>query len=305
MLLKLTSPIFLTGIRMFIAGFVMLVYNYFFTEASFKLRKQHIWYYAQIIICGIYLRYILRYWGLSYVSIAKLSFLESTMPLFVALFSFFAFKERLSLKKWLGFLLGFLGLVPILLTSTPAEKLVGELFFFSWPELAICASVILYAYSMLVMRWLVRDNDYSASMSNGIRMFGGGLLALLTSFAFEGYFPVTDTMQFINLLTVLIILGNVICHNLYIHLLKYYSVTFMSLTEFLCPIFGVCYGYFFFGEGITWHYLIAGALIFSGLYLFYQDELQTITKQKQNETILSDWIKLIKSRLVPRSTTRA
>lgn len=276
-LVSMCSPIFLTGIRMFIAGVLLLGYKYFFTQERFSMHQRHLWYYAQIIFFGIYVKYILRYWGLAHMTSSKMAFMVNISPFCVALFSYFAFRERLSIKKWIGLVLGFLGIVPILITRSPAEQLVGEIFFFSWAELAILAEVAAHSYALVVIRTMVRDNGYSSGMANGIRMFGGGVLALLTSLALETGAPVHTAQMnsFVMWLTVLIIVSNIICHNLFIYLLKYYSATFLSFTDFLSPLFVAMYGSLFLHETITWHYGVSAFIILCGLYLFYQEELQT------------------------------
>lgn len=280
-LLTFTSPVFLTGIRMSIAGALLLSYKYLFTDEKINFQSKHLWFYAQIIFFGIYLRYVLRYWGLSHMTAGKMSFILNCTPFVVALFSYFSFHEKLSIKQWIGLSIGFIGLIPILQISSPAEKIMGEFFIFSWPELAIFAEVCAHSYGLIVMRKMVCDNGYSSGMTNGIRMLGGGLLALVTAFFIEGSIYVTDVHSFIGYLVVLIILGNIICHNLYVLLLKYYSATLVAFTEFLSPIFVTFYGWLFLHEAITWHYFFSTIIVFSGLYLFYQDELFKVT-QKMN-----------------------
>ena len=60
-------------------------------------------------------------------------------------------------------------------------------------------------------------------------------------------------------------------------LLKKYSATFMSFTSFLSPLFAALYGWAFFQEIISWHFYVSAVIVFTGLYIFYQDELR---KQK-------------------------
>jgi drug/metabolite transporter (DMT)-like permease len=280
-LLSMISPIWLTGIRMSLAGVILLGYNRI-QKTHFTLDKKHWLYYVQIIFFGVYLKYVLRNWGLMHMSAAKMSFLLNISPFFAALFSYFAFNELLSKKQWGGLILGFLGIVPLLLLSSPAEKLMGELLVLSWPECAILFAVASHTYSIIVMRKLVRDNNYSAGMTNGIRMFGGGLLALVTAFMVEGSLVVQSPVTFCWWLAILIIVSNIMCHNFYIHLLKHYSATFLSFTDFLSPLFTAVYGWLFFNELITWHYYVSGIAIMVGLFLFYQDELfNTSTENKK------------------------
>ena len=81
-LLGFADPIFLTGIRMFTAGSALLIYQYNFAHHKFSFDRKHIFLYLQIVIFGIYLTYILRFWGLASLTNAKTAFLFNVMPFF-------------------------------------------------------------------------------------------------------------------------------------------------------------------------------------------------------------------------------
>ena len=273
-LLGMVPPVFLAGIRMFIAGIMLLAYQWWCTKEGFNLQKKHWWFYFQIIFFGIYLKYILRYWGLVQLSTAKLSFILNITPFCVALFSYISFNEHLSLQKWLGLIIGFLGLVPILFIANDTELIAKESWFFSWAEIATFAEIIAHSYALIVMRKMVKDTGYSAGMTNGIRMFGGGILALMTVPLAQESVTIAQPLYFVGLLATLIIVSNIVCHNLYIYLLKHYSATFLSFSDFLSPLCVAFYGWLFLHELITWHYVLSGIIVLVGLCLFYHDELE-------------------------------
>jgi len=273
MLLNYTSPIFLTGIRMTLGGSLLLAYQYFYARKNFCFKRKHIKYYLQLVLFGIYITYILRFWALDYMPSSKACFLYNISPFLSALYSYIFFKETMTRKQWIGLIIGFLGLIPMLLTTSPAESLIGEISFISWPELAILVSVATHSYSWIIMRKLIRDKSYSPTMVNGISMTAGGILASITSLFVEGFFPVSHVVPFFGLLALIIFLSNIICHNLYGYLLKFYTTTFLSFAGFLSPLFGGLYGWMFLNEKIGWEFYLSTAIIFVGLYLFYQDEL--------------------------------
>ncbi len=268
-LLQYASPFFL-------AVFIFLFYSCLYKKKRIECDWHHILLYAQIIFFGIYAKYMLRYWSLQYLTATKMAFIFNITPFVAAIFSFIAFHEKITLKQLLGMLIGFVGIIPILLTTSSAEQLVGELFFMSLPELVLLLAIVAHCYGMIITRKLIRDKKQSVGLTNGIRMLGGGLLSLLTAFAFEGFFPVTDVVPFSIGIIVLIVLSNIICHSWYLKLLKTYSVTFLSVTDFLNPLFTASYGWLFLHETITWHYVISTILVFIGMYTFYQGELKSI-----------------------------
>lgn len=268
-----TQPIFLVGIRMFISGALLLMYQYFHPSQHFKFRKKHIWYYIQLVLFSVLITYILRMWGLKTVPAYKTTFLHNLSPFITSIYSYFAFKEIMTKKQVSGLIIGLIGILPILLTTSSSEKMLGEFFYVSWAELAIIASVAAHSYGWVVMRKLIREKNYSPMMANGISMTFGGLLSLLISVPVEGLAPIVDPAKFFMLLGFIIVVSNIICHNLYGHLLRTYSATFLSFAGFLTPGFAAFYEWFLFGQKITWHFYLSSVIVFVGLFLFYQDEL--------------------------------
>lgn len=282
-LLTHTSPMFLTGIRMFIAGLILLAYQYFSPREHFKLKKEHISDYAQIIFFGVYITYFLRFWALRDMPAYKAVFLYNISPFATALYSYLIFHERLSKKQMFGLFVGFMGLIPILLTSTKQEQLSGEWLFISWPELAIIISVFASSYSWIHVRKMIHHKNYAPAMINGICMTIGGILALITAFLTEGSFYVADPTTFIWQLMIVILVSNVLCHNLYGHLLKSYTATLISFASFLSPLFAAFYGWAFLQETVTWQFYVSTVIVFIGLSIFYQDELKN-----RNLTVLAE-----------------
>ncbi len=286
-LLQFTKPIFFSGIRMFIAGVVLMGYTYWNKKSSSMFKRSHILLYIQIIFWGAYVKCILRYWGLSNMPAVKMAFLVNFSPFSAALLSYILLKERLFVKQWIGLCIGFIGLIPIFLIKARAEHLTGELLFFSWPELAILGAIFCQNYVMILGRKLVKDENQSPVLVNGIRMLGGGILALMTAYACEEFVPITNIGSFASWLAVLILITHIISYNAYFYMLRYYSATFLSFTEFVIPLFSALYGYLFLHETVSWHYGVSTVVVLFGLYLFYQDELRQSVSEKQKKPIPS------------------
>ena len=109
-------------------------------------------------------------------------------------------------------------------------------------------------------------------MANGLAMLLGGTLALSTSLMFDARPLVTDIIPFAIMLAAAIFVSNILGHNMYGSLLKRYSPTFLSLAGFLVPMFNALLDWQWRGYQITWHFLLASVVVFTGLYVFYQDE---------------------------------
>ena len=277
-LMNFVAPLFLSGTRMFIAGSILLIYEYLTSAAHFTFKKKHFWIFAQITILGQFMTYALRLYALRELPVWKVSFFYNLSPFLTALYAYLLFNQRLLAKQWIGLLIGFIGMLPILISSSPAEATMGEFFYISQYEVFLIISVSLHCYSWILIQKLVRYKNYQTSIVNGICMASGGLISLIASFIVEGAPHVSDPAAFCKGLTIMIFVSNILCHNIYAGLLKKYSATFMSFTSFLSPLFAAFYGWAFFEEKISWHFYLSICIVLLGLYIFYQDELQ----QKSN-----------------------
>ena len=275
--LEYSQPLFLVGSRMFAAGLILLVYQYLFKRDQFAIKRQDWPRFVLLGLFAIYLTNIFEFWGLQYLTSFKTCFIYSLSPFISALLSYFALNERLSLQKWGGLLLGFTGFIPILLTQTTHEEQTGLFWIFSWAELSVVGAAICSVYGWILLKQVVVDKGYTPLMANGVSMLIGGALGLSHSALVENWdpLPVTELLPFATSALVLILISNLICYNLYGHLLKRYSATFMSLAGFTTPLFTALFGWLFLGEVVTWSFYLSFVIVFSGMLLFYQEELRT------------------------------
>jgi len=275
--LSFTQPLFFVGTRMVIAGFLLLAYLFIFHRRQFAFSKKSLWGLLGLAVFNIYLTNIFEFWGLQYLTSFKACFIYSLSPFFSALISYWIFKERMSFKKWAGLLIGFIGFFPILLSETRSEEGLGHLLFLSWAELAVMLAAICSVFGWIILRNLVKDGEMSPLMANGMSMVVGGALALGNSYFVEDWnpVPVTEAIPFLECTLLLVIISNMICYNLYGHLLKKFTATFMSFAGFTTPLFTAVYGWYFLSEQISPSVYVSAAIVFVGLSVFYQEELKT------------------------------
>jgi drug/metabolite transporter (DMT)-like permease len=277
--LEYTQPFFFVGSRMLVAGILLLGYQFLFKRDQFFFDRKFFKNTLLLAIFNIYLTNVFEFWGLQYLTSFKTCFIYSLSPFISALLSYFIFKEILTGKKWAGLLIGFIGFFPILLTHTATELEVGELFFFSWPELAVMVASVCSVYGWILMRGLVQGG-LSPLLANGSSMVIGGLISLIHSALVESWnpLPVTEPLPFIECAVLLILISNLAAYNLYGYLLKRYSATFVSFAGFTTPLFTALFGWYFLGETVTWAFYASTLIVFAGLYLFNQEELRGLEK---------------------------
>ncbi len=182
----------------------------------------------------------------------------------------------MSSQKWLGLTVGFLGFLPILIDQSSTEELTGNFWIFSWAELAVCVAAISSVYGWILLKKLIQVDQVSPMLANGFSMLIGGVMALAHSSYVENWnpVPVTDYLPFIECSLLLILVSNFICYNLYGHLLKKFTATFMSFAGFITPLFTAFFGWVIFGETVSSAFYFSMIIVFSGLILFYKEELK-------------------------------
>ncbi|MDQ5890190.1 MAG: hypothetical protein QG604_64 [Candidatus Dependentiae bacterium] len=225
------------------------------------------WLFLLAGILHIYLAFVLEFWALQYISSAKTALIYAMTPFIAALLSYFLYKERLSVRQLLGILVGTVGLAPIFMTHDGAT--LTELFCFSLPECVLCGAVISAAAAWFAIKALMA-RGHNLVVVNGIAMGVGALLCGVTMavVAPDSWRQVSDWQEWALWLSLLIFLSQVVSYNLYSWLLTRYSITFMTLCGFLCPLFSAGLGALFLHETITWHYWISLGAVCAGLYLF-------------------------------------
>ncbi len=274
-LLEFSPPVFLTGTRMLLGAAFLFTFMALFQRKSFQKISLKSWMALSLLgFFSIFLTNILEFWSLQHLSSAKTCFLYSLSPFLTAILSYFHFKEKMTPKKWMGITIGIFGFIPVLLARDDGK--FGSLFSISIPEIAMFGAVFFAVYGWIVLRILVKDEQISPPMANGISMLIGGVLSILTSFFVDIWNPLPiqggSIGSFSALLILLTILSNIICYNLYGYLLKKYTATLLSFFGLLSPIFTSIHGYFILGEPISPIILLSTGIVFLGLRLVYSEE---------------------------------
>lgn len=276
--LEIAQPYFFVGSRMTIAGLLLLSYLFLFHRSQFSFNKTQLFRLFCLSLFNIYLTNTFEFWGLQYLTSSKTCFIYSLSPFMSALLCQMILKESLSAKKWIGMGIGFLGILPILLSMSTAEERAGQFLIFSWAELAVMGAALCSCYGWILLKQSISQDGLTPLMANGVSMLAGGVMALGHSYATENWspVPVTDLTTFIVCAGLLIIISNFICYNMYGWLLNKFSATFISCAGLSTPLFTAFFGWLFLGEQISWIFFASLAILSLGLLLFYQEEFKTV-----------------------------
>lgn len=180
-------------------------------------------------------------------------------------------------KKWWGLGIGFLGLLPILLSQGVGEMKTGGFFIFSWPELALIIATTCSALGWILLRQTVAHKKINLFVANGLGMLIGGAITLGHSYFVENWnpIPVTDFIPFVQTTLALLVISNLLAYNLFGYLLKRYTATFMAFAGFSTPFFASIFGWVFLKESVPLPLWGGLAVLFVGLILFHQEEIKS------------------------------
>lgn len=275
--LQLGEPLFMTALRMLIGGFILVGFQYIYnpTECQVPLR-----FIRPLLLSGLFNMYLTNYfelYGLSYMNAAKAAFIYNLSPFIAAFMGYLVLGEQMTPPKWLALIIAFFGSLFILGTESLAEQTLKHIGFISWAEASLLLAATTSVYGCIIIQQLIRSN-YNSVMINGMGMIFGGFMALAHSLVTESWNPIPSTnfWPFFGWVLLMVLLYNIITYELYNRLAIYYTVTFLTLSGFVTPIFTAFFDWLWFGNLVGLDFWISSIFTFTGLYLFYKDELPSL-----------------------------
>ncbi len=191
--------------------------------------------------------------------------LNATTPLMGALIGFSFFHEVLTLRKWVGVMLGLVGIG--LITTTGEVDLSGQLAI---GVLACLIATACYGCAgFLTRRWITERGGLDAKLV----AFGSQIGAVLFLLPFFGYTlatgPAVDWAQPGVWARVLAVgfLCTAFAYLLYFRLIADIGPLRSLTVTFLIPPFGILWGYLVLGETLTGGFVLGGAVVCLAVWL--------------------------------------
>jgi len=205
--------------------------------------------------------FALVYWGQQYIETGLASVLFATFPLWVAVFSrFFLPSEHVSLMKWIGSGLGFLGICVMFASDITVQ---GEYVVLGMG--AIVLSAFLQAFMTVATKKF--GQEYPAMIIAFSGMLIGGITMGIFSLIIEEYGAVRFDEKAIFSTLYLAIFGSVMTFATYYWLLKRVEAVLLSLTAFITPIIAVLVGAVLLAERLPPEIFGGSALVLLGILL--------------------------------------
>jgi len=265
------SKLVFAGYRFFLAGLIVLFIALLSKKELFKFNKRQLGQIALLGITQTCLQYIFFYLGLAYISGAKGSILSGTGAFFSVIIAHYIYiNDKLNLKKTLGCIIGFIGVIIVNFDS----QLLGSSFTIKG-EGAILISALILSASSIYGKKLTQSMD--SVVVTGYQLFIGGAVLIGLGYGFNGSIS-GFTIKSTSLLIYLAMLSS-IAFSLWTILLKYNNVGTVAVFNFLTPIFGSILSAIFLHENI-WELKNAIALICVciGIWLVNRESNKKIDK---------------------------
>jgi drug/metabolite transporter (DMT)-like permease len=202
-------------------------------------------------------------WGMQFISSGVAGLLMGTIPLIIVVMAhFFLPGERLTQMKIAGFALGFVGIIVLmgpsnlLNLSAHGQELIGEL--------AVIAGCLMYGVQSIVAK---RVNLPGTIPVAAAILAAGAVFATINAFAQspfpEGPLHLSSTLALLGLGLIPTGLATVLLFRA----MQRTSPTFISMSNYLVPIYALIFGAVTLGESIGAHVLAALALVMAGIFI--------------------------------------
>lgn len=256
------SPTLVVAGRLLIAALVLLAAA-ILTGRRLPRSPRHYGYFAMLALVGNCLPFWLIAWGEQHVGAGVAGILMAVMPLTTLLLArWTVVGERLTPSRTAGFLLGFLG-VGILVGPDALSELRGAGTVF-WAQAAMLAASICYALNTIVARHRPRTDPLVAATGT---LIAASMIMVPVAALTEDLWAVDLSSSALTTVILLGLVSTALATITFFKLIDIAGPTFLSLINYLIPLWALLGSILILGETADWRALVALALILTGVAL--------------------------------------
>lgn len=260
--LEQLPPFTLVGWRLLVGASLLGVHAYF-VRPQWPRGWAQWWPLLLMGLINMAVPWVMTTSGQQYIDSGVASIMLSTMPLFTVILAYFVLKEeRLRGGQWLGLLVGFAGVVLLLLRD------VGGGGSTWWGYFSHLLAAFLYAASAVFARKALHPHSVVVQALVPT-LFSAALVWLLVPLVER---PVQAPTQWLPLLGVLYlgVFSSYLAYLLYYYLIRAIGPARVSLTTYTFPLVGVVMGVLFLGETLDPALLLGGGLVLGSVFIVNQ-----------------------------------
>ncbi|MEE1002702.1 MAG: DMT family transporter [Acutalibacteraceae bacterium] len=255
------SMILFAGLRFFIAGILTVVIGSFLQKKPLFPQKSNLFRVLKLSLTQTVAQYFFFYVGLSYTTGVKSSIINGASSFFSILIACFIFRqEKFTKFKFLGCVLGLFGIVLVNLDSSLLKlslSFMGEGFMLLATLTSALSAVMIKEYSKF-------ENPVTLS---GYQFAVGGIIMCVAGLLLGGRLNLGG----IGSVVLIVYLGLVsaVAYSLWGIMLKYNSVSKITVFGFMIPVFGFFLSAIILKEGYSINLLsfLSLVLVSAGIYV--------------------------------------
>ncbi len=264
------APIEMMGSYRMIAASAVMLGLAFFSQGSRKWpQKPREW----ILLCISGFIFFLHLWTYgkamqtTYISMGMIIF--STNPLFTAVGNYVWFKEKISLRLAIAYVLAAGGLYILMTQSSSIQSHHSSQLNPTLGNILVIISSVLFSAYVLTGKAARKyvDNSVYTGIAYPIVALGFFTTGVIKGVSFTDY-PTTTWMAIAGLILFPTLLG----HALFTYLYKHMNVNVMSCGKLSEPLWSSLVALVLFGENITNETILAFTLTSSGLLILFLPE---------------------------------
>lgn len=246
-----------------ISGSIFLVALIYFLYKKFTINISQVNYYLFMSLVGIVIPFIAIITGQKNIDSAMAGILMATMPISTILLShIFLEDEKMNQQKFIGFVISFLGVfVLIYRKDLFINNSISETFE---SQLLVILGATLYAFAAIYGKKYKITDPLSAS--TGTILFATFFMTIYLIFIDQSNPSYSALFLDINIL-LLGILCTAIATIIYFQILQTEGASFLSIMNFLIPLWAILFGIIILQDQFSWNYIIGLVVILFGLKL--------------------------------------
>ena len=263
--LEIYTPEMIVAGRLII-GAILLIVILLVRNGSVTIKIKDWKYYSFMSIVGIVAPFLLISYGQIDIDSSLAGILMATMPISTLLLShMFLDDEFLTKKKMVGFIIAFFGIVVLIMPEMFYLPKASDNIL---SELMVVSGAILYSCSAVYGKKNKVTGPLNASTGT---IFYSAVIMLVYLFSFDT--PLESEISYPHLISILMlgIFCTAVATIIYFQILQTSGASFISIMNYLIPIWSIFFGVIFLNEDIFINYLIGLLIVIYGIKLSLGD----------------------------------
>ena len=246
-----------------IVGSAFLIVLVYFVYKRFTINFSQLNYYLFMSLVGIVIPFIAIINGQKNIDSAMAGILMATMPITTIMLShFFLVDEKMNKQKFIGFIISFFGVFILIYRD---DLFINNSFSSTLEsQLLVMLGSTLYSVAAIYGKKYKMTDPVSAS--TGTILFATFFMIIYLLFIDESNPNLSELMLNTNIL-LLGILCTAIATIIYFQILQTSGASFLSIMNFLIPLWAILFGILILDDAFSWNYILGLAVILLGIKL--------------------------------------